>query len=203
MLRRLARRLLAPPPTTNAPAQPPPRPAPTLTPSLPTATAPGPLPMVEPRPQRGVVLVDVATLLAAVSPRGRPVLVHHWASWDTTATADLPLLVALSGGGVDIVGVAWDEFAPAPLGRIAGMAQRPARWAGGAQVEAWVRQVGIDWPTLVFDGEPEALFEALRLADRWVPQLTLYGADGAVLAHHGGPCAGSASWERLVAATRR
>ena len=146
-----------------------------------------------------VVLVDVPELLAGTAPRGRPVLVHHWASWDELSTTGLAPLVALvRASGVDAVGVAWDEFAAPPLGRIAPMAQRPARWAGGAQAEAWARQAGLTWPILVFGADPDALFEALGIADRWVPQVTLYGADGRVLAHHGGPLAGP-DWESFVA----
>jgi hypothetical protein len=155
--------------------------------------------------------------------------VHHWASWDEPSTAGLAALRALvAARGVDAVGVAWDELVDAPLGRIAGMAQRPARWAGGEQAAAWVREVGLTWPILVYavdhdaalaTGAPSdpaapdpaapdpaapdpaaAFFAALGLADRYVPQVTLYDIDGAVLAHHGGPLAGP-RWEAFCVAT--
>jgi hypothetical protein len=145
--------------------------------------------------------------------------VHHWASWDEPSTAGLAALRALvAARGLDAVGVAWDELVDAPLGRIAGMAQRPARWAGGEQAAAWVREAGLSWPTLVYavdhgaaltTGTPSdpaapdpaaAFFATLGLADRYVPQVTLYDIDGAVLAHHGGPLVG-ARWESFCVAT--
>lgn len=171
----------------------------------PVATPPRPLPVAnsavaDPRLSGSVVLVGTGSLLAGLQPRGRPVLVHHWASWDDLSTKGLAAVVALAGPTppFDVVGVAWDEFLDAPMGRIAGMAQRPARWAGGDQVEAWVRQAGITWSTLVFGDPPEMLFETLGITDRWVPSVTLYGVDGSVLAHHGGPCEGE-GWDRFVA----
>jgi hypothetical protein len=142
---------------------------------------------------------DLPTLLAALRPRGRPRLVVHWASWDELSTAGLPAVRALVAGvrEVDAVGVVWDEALDAPTGRIPGMAQRPARWSGGDQAEAWLRQVGITWPNLVYAGDFEALFAALGLADRVVPQVVLVGADGAVIARHVGALAGE-GWEGFV-----
>ncbi|MDP2308774.1 MAG: hypothetical protein Q8P18_22320 [Pseudomonadota bacterium] len=147
-------------------------------------------------------VVDLPTLLTRIQPRGRPILVHHWASWDEPSTTGLPAMVALAarhGDTVDVVSVAWDELTDAPQGRIAGMAQRPAKWAGGEQAEAWARQAGVHWAVLVFSADPDAFFAALSLADRFVPQVTLYGADGARIAHHGGPMSG-ARWAAFEAA---
>lgn len=171
--------------------------------ATPPASHPG-APTAGARPRAApVTLVDVPELLAGTLPRGRPLLVHHWASWDELSTAGLPALVALvRDSGIDAVGIAWDEFADPPLGRIAPMAQRPARWAGGAQAEAWVRQAGIGWPILVFGAGPDALFEALGIVDRWVPQVTVYRTDGTVGAHHGGPLAGE-GWDAFVSAVGR
>jgi len=181
----------------------------------PPANAPSALPHAAgERPTAPVTRLPLPALLAGLQPRGRPVLVHHWASWDEPSTDGLTALRALvAERGLDAVGVAWDELVDAPLGRIAGMAQRPARWAGGEQAAAWVREAGLSWPTLVYavdhgaalaTGAPfdpaEAFFAALGLADRYVPQVTLYDTDGAVLAHHGGPLVG-ARWEAFCVAT--
>jgi hypothetical protein len=193
MLRRLVRRLLpaaAGPSTAPPPSQPPPR-------ALPVSGGVGPV---------RISLVDLSGLLAGIQPRGRPILVHHWASWDEPSTAGLPAIVALSArhaARIDIVSVAWDELTAAPMGRIAGMAQRPAKWAGGEQAEAWARQAGLGWPVLVCEADPDTFFAALALVDRWVPQVTLVAADGAVVAHHGGPMTGAgwAAFEAAAAAT--
>ncbi|MES2639066.1 MAG: hypothetical protein V4850_06270 [Myxococcota bacterium] len=194
MLRRLVRRLLpaaAGPSTAPPPSQPPPR-------ALPVSGGVGPV---------RISLVDLPGLLAGIQPRGRPILVHHWASWDEPSTAGLPAMVALAArhaAHLDVVSVAWDELTAAPMGRIAGMAQRPAKWAGGEQAEAWARQAGLSWPVLVCEADPDdTFFAALGLADRWVPQVTLVGADGTVVAHHGGPMAGAgwAAFEAAVATT--
>lgn len=191
MFRRLARRLLAPVAPSTAPlppSQPPPR-------AMPASGGGGPA---------RVSLVDLPALAAAIRPRGRPLLVHHWASWDEPSTAGLPAMVALAARHAerhDTVSVAWDELTAAPLGRIAGMAQRPAKWAGGEQAEAWARQAGLSWPVLVCEADPDMFFGVLGLTDRWVPQVILYSADGAVAAHHSGPLlgAGWATFQEAVA----
>lgn len=123
---------------------------------------------------------------------------HHWASWDADSTAGLAVLRGLvEETDVDTIGVAWDEFVAAPMGRIASMAQRPARWAEGEQAAAWVRAAGLSWPTVVCAVEPEAFFAALMLVDRYVPQLTLTDTDGRVCAHHGGPFVGD-RWDAFA-----
>jgi hypothetical protein len=181
-------------------------PGPVTNPAAPRVTPPGPLPAPadgSPDPaisDTRVIRVDLPTLLAGLRPRGRPVLVVHWASWDTPSTDGLAAVQALlgrCGGAVAARGVAWDEFVEPPLPRIAPMAIRPARWSEGEQAAAWVRAKRLDWPTFVFAEVPERLFEGLGLVDRFVPQVTLYGLGGQVLAHHGGPLVGP-EWARFA-----
>lgn len=188
------------PPSAAPPSPPQPRPA-LAAPS--TARPPGPLPPApadtpDPRdPPDLVVRVGLDALLAGLRPRGAPLLVYHWASWDAPSTDGLVAVGVLAARGLAVVGVAWDEFVAPPMTRIAPMATRPAKWSGGEQAAAWMRRHALDWPTLVYADPPDTLFDGLGLAERYVPQVTLYGPDGSVLAHHGGPLVG-AGWVAFV-----
>lgn len=137
-----------------------------------------------------LVVVDGPDLLAGLQPRGRPLLVHHWAAAVEASRLDLPLLVALhaaSGAALDVVGVSWDPFLEAPLGRNPEMLGRPARWADGSEARARFHAGDLRWPTLLPTVDAATLLDLAGLPEPAVPQTVLYGTDGAVLAHHAGP----------------
>lgn len=167
----------------------------------PTPSSPPPTPEPSVQAVEGITAANLAELLAALRPQGRPLLIHHWASWDDTSVAALPALVALHAqtSGVDWISVGWDRFMDAPMPRIAMMADRPSRWAHGEQLLAHRQTCGATWPCLLYTGTPEALFDALDLPFQVVPQYILMGPDGQRRAAHVGPCAGP-SWEALARA---
>ena len=100
-------------------------------------------------------------------------LVNHWATWCTGCVDELPALVDLRERHrvlLDIIGVGWEGFQGAgPDEQL-------------RSVERVANEHGIDWPTLVFDGAAEVLFEGLGLEVHTIPQTHLYSADGELLA---------------------
>jgi hypothetical protein len=136
-----------------------------------------------------LVSVDGPGLLAGLQPRGRPLLVHHWAAAVEASRMDLPMLQALraaQGPKLDVVGVSWDPFLDAPLGRNPEMLGRPARWADGSEARALFHNGDLSWVTLLPSVDAATLLELVGLPEPAVPQTVLYGADGAVLLHQAG-----------------
>lgn len=195
-LRRLLRRLRAAPPRTPPSTLPPPPPStspplgadPSLAAPLPSSAAPDPRGSL-----KSAVDVNAATLLAGLQPRGRPILIHHWASWAEASVQDLVMLSGLHerfSDKVEFVSVGWEYFAEAPMGRNPEMLGRPAQWADGSQVHAHYQAGHLCWPTLIFTGTPQELVEALSLAEAALPQTFLYGVDCLPIAHIRGPLVG-------------
>jgi thiol-disulfide isomerase/thioredoxin len=150
----------------------------------PEAAAPG--------PTVDVRLADLAAIRAALVPRGRPLLVNHWATWCEGCVEELPALVALAArtrDRADFVGIGWELFSgwrePGPA---------------LAAVAEYAADEGLTWPTLVFDGEPEDLFAGLGLAVPHIPQTFLLAADGGTLLHFAGALGSAeiAACERAV-----
>ena len=121
----------------------------------------------------GTRLIAPGELERALRPRGRPLIVHHWATWCASCDEELPLIEALAdalSNRADVLGLSWELF--------------DAR--GGPEraveaVRARAEALGLSWPTLVFDGEPEALFRALDMDFQQIPQTWVLSADGACL----------------------
>ena len=134
------------------------------------------------RPPLDPSLARVATLeelRQASEVGGRPRLVNHWATWCEGCVEELPRLVELHerlAGQVDFVGIGWERFMGTPDAESA--ARRVALEASAH---------GLGWPTLVFEGEPEELFEGLGLQMRQIPQTFVLDGDGRLLHHARGP----------------
>jgi len=118
-------------------------------------------------------LVGVGDLSAALKPRGRPLVVHHWATWCEPCAEELPRIEALAralGDTADVVGLSWELFdSPEPPGQALGT------------VDAYAAGLGLSWPTLVFDGTPESLFSTLELDFQQIPQTRVLAPDGTCL----------------------
>lgn len=115
-------------------------------------------------------LVPMSQLREALKPRGKPLLVNHWASWCKPCIDELPALAALARryeGKVDFLGVSWDL--------LAGSANfEEAR----SKAEAAARKAGIPYDSLIPEGTPEALGETLGLEGLQVPQTFLFDREG-------------------------
>lgn len=178
-VRALARALTSPPaPGAPAPPAAPPAPLEGPRPVLPSpALRPAGRPPVQAPPARpeGVVAADLAAVRGATS--GRRVLEHHWATWCEPCEEELPLVQRLAQAvhGA-LVGVSWEAFEA--MEEPAALVERVARY----QAER-----GLTFPTVVYLGEPEALFDGLALGFERIPQTRLLAADGTVLAHVRGP----------------
>jgi len=121
----------------------------------------------------GARLVSASELERALTPRGRPLVVHHWATWCEPCAEELPRIEALAkalGDVADVVGVSWELFD----------SQEPPKQALGT-VDAYAEGMGLSWPTLVFKDGPEALFKVLELDFQQIPQTRVLGPDGACL----------------------
>jgi len=119
---------------------------------------------------------DLAAIQDAMRPSGRPVIVHHWATWCEPCEEELPELEQLRQRTVDRcdwVGISWDRF------------------QGGtdsvARVRDYAAALGLSWGSLVATDDPDDFFEALELGYTKIPQTLVYGADGALLHHARGP----------------
>jgi thiol-disulfide isomerase/thioredoxin len=120
---------------------------------------------------------DTPMLRTHVRAAGKAKVVHHWATWCDACVAELPLvwdLVERLGDGVDVVGVSWDTF------------------QGEDPTDAVVKRVSdtladISLPTAVYTGTPDALFDALHLTFRQIPQTQVLDPDGGLLRSFDGP----------------
>ncbi len=112
------------------------------------------------------VLSDRVGVRLAASASVRPRVVVHWATWCDACIDELPAVMALRAqlaGRVDFVGIGWEAFS----------APTADPGAHLAAVEAAALHHGLDFETLVFEGRPEELFEALDITEHTVPQTWL------------------------------
>lgn len=125
-----------------------------------------------PRPVEGCRPVDLAGLRRALAPNGKPLVVNHWASWCDPCVDELPRLVRAAAGVADIgefMGLSWDLFDhPGDPTVVA------------AKVAAFADNAGVGYPSVLFVGEPNELFEALGLDSQLIPQTVVYAPDGSV-----------------------
>lgn len=161
VIRRLGRRILRgrKPPKAKGTARreaPPPRASP-------------PVPSDAPRVQR----VDEEALRRVLAPSGAPRIVNHWATWCEGCIEELPDLVALAeavGGAADVLAIGWEGFT---IGHVGDDTLE--------QVRRVAAREGISWPTFVFDGEPDRLFELLALDSQQIPQTHVFDGEGNAL----------------------
>ena len=130
------------------------------------------------RPKEGCVPVDVAGLRAALVPRGKPLVVNHWATWCDPCVDELPRLVRAAAGVAELgefVGVSWDLFDHP--GKPAAVAKKVGQFADSA---------GVGYASLLFTGSPKELFALCGLDYELIPQTIVFAPDGTVVWHKKG-----------------
>ncbi len=126
-----------------------------------------------------IAAVDLAGLLRALVPHNRPVIEHHWATWCESCLEELPRIQRITdavAGQADMISVSWERFdddRAAPL--------------LVAHVEGFQRAHALRLHTLIYTGDPEALFSALSLPVHTIPQTRVLDASGGVLRAFEGP----------------
>lgn len=131
-----------------------------------------------PRLSDGVVLersalIGVEDLVAALRRPGRLTLVHHWATWAPAVEGDVPILLELHlswAQYVDFIGVGWEL-----------MSGRQVLDEAALEVDAFHRDFGLTWRTLVVQGGRDALREAVQLRSEVLPQTWVRDRDGRVI----------------------
>lgn len=165
----------APLPTSPDPNPTPRRAAPVETPTFPDD--PSLAELVAPVGRCRVVSLE--GLLTAVRPQGRPLILHHWATWCEPCEEELPRVEGLGRAlseRADLLGISWDLFEDGDDAE-----------AVAKKVEAFAAQLGLSWDNVLVSAPPEQLFEALGLDHQKIPQTVVLGADGQVLHHARGP----------------
>lgn len=119
------------------------------------------------------MLVELCTLeeiqARLASLKGRRALVNHFATWCEPCVEEIPLLVALRRRLPDtpFLALSWELF----------MGWEEAEEAL-ERLEAWAPTVGIDFPILLYTGDPPALIEALGVTTGTIPHTVVLDADG-------------------------
>ncbi len=117
------------------------------------------------------VAADGAALAAAARPKGRPLVVNHWATWCGPCVDELPYLAEVARrfeGRVDFLGVSWDRFAD----------DEPPLPEALAAVDRVRRAEGSFYPSVVGPPGSEAIAEALDLPSEVIPQTYVFAASG-------------------------
>ncbi|MCP4809761.1 MAG: TlpA family protein disulfide reductase [Proteobacteria bacterium] len=116
-----------------------------------------------------------SVIATASTAAGRPLIVHHWATWCEPCDEELPLVQSLYqdiGERADVVGVSWDRF------QDGGAVPRTV-----ARVVAHKVRFGLTWRSLLATDEPDDFFEELGLDFQQIPQTLVFGADGDLVEH--------------------
>ncbi|MFT5680602.1 MAG: hypothetical protein ACI8RZ_001508 [Myxococcota bacterium] len=123
--------------------------------------------------------VTAADLHALTTNRAHPQLFIHWSSATPACADDLPTLRELHlfwAHHIDFIAIAWE---------LSTTDATPTQAA--TAVDAWHRDYGLTWRSLLLDraaGSPGTL---LNLSDSTLPQVILIDAAGTVLFHRIGP----------------
>lgn len=115
---------------------------------------------------------DLDALRRALGPTGQVRVVNHWATWCDPCVEELPALRELAAelaGQATVLGLSWDLFDP-----------RDEADAVVAQVGAFARAQGMDWPGRVVTAAPEAFFAAFDIRWQKIPQTWVLDRQGRV-----------------------
>ena len=120
-----------------------------------------------------VTKVDAKEMLAALSPKGRPLLVNFWATWCDPCREEFPDLVRIAGeysGKLDVVTISLDdpaELETAVVPFLAEMkASMPAYLLSTDDEDAAITSVSKDWGgalpfTIIFDAGGRTSYQKL------------------------------------------
>lgn len=134
-----------------------------------------PAPASSPHPP----LLALPALQAACRAAGRPLILHHWATWCEPCEEELPLVQQLYEavqGHADFLAISWDL-----------LDARGTPEAVATEVKAFLEARGCTFPACVFEGSAEALFSGLSLSFQRIPQTLVVQEGGVVLRHIQGP----------------
>lgn len=149
-----------------------------------------------PRPDNPVsaTLADLSTVQAQIAARrGRVLLVNHFATWCSGCVDEMPHLVALRREmpEVEFLGVCWELF----------MHDATPKEAV-ARLDAFAAEQGMDFPILIYTGEPDAIIRACGIETGTIPHTVVYDSQGHVVIRVENPLEGEADVERLRGALR-
>ena len=123
--------------------------------------------------------VSHAELQTLAVHQGRPQLIIHWSSQVPACADDLPELRELHlfwAHSVDYIAISWDLV----------NTNITASQAATA-VDAWHRDYGLTWHSLLVDGTEGSPVDLLGLAEERFPQVIFKDRTGTVLFHQIGP----------------
>jgi len=113
---------------------------------------------------------ELQRVLDAVKPRGKPLVVNHWATWCEPCVDELPYLAEVAKrfeGKVDFVGISWDRYiGSAPIEQTT------------AAVDAVRAKAGVRFPTVLAPKDPEAVARELKLEAEYIPQTYVFAPSG-------------------------
>jgi len=118
----------------------------------------------QPAPTYALARLDGGPMVTSDDRRGRAYVINLFASWCTPCRAEHPQLMALRRSGVEIVGVAYKDRAPASV--------------------AFLTELGDPFSVVAMD--PEGRF-GLELGITGVPETFVIGPDGIIRAAFRGP----------------
>ena len=113
------------------------------------------------------------------SPSGRAQLLIHWRSDESACVQDLPDLREIHlfwAHHVDYVAICWDRVSENP----------PTPPEVAATVDAWHRDYGLTWESVIFDGQGGALQGVHFDAEAAFPQMILVDGNGEVVFRRNG-----------------
>ena len=116
----------------------------------------------------------------ATASQGQPQLFIHWRSDEADCIVDLPYLREVHlfwAHHVDYVAICWD--------RVQEKASDPAVVAQA--VDAWHRDYGLTWDSLIYDGQAGPLDQVHCIAGEALPQFVLVDGQGEVVFRRSGP----------------